>query len=345
MKVALLSDINSVKLISLKTPVPNENEILIKMTSCAICTWDQRAFSGINKVEFPFVGGHEMFGVIVKTGSNIDDNEWRAGDKVAVGLLSMCGSCHYCRIGEHGICSNHNYNKKVGGLPYAGTGGFSEYLAVSPDNLFKASNDIADEIGAFTEPLSCVIHSVEKINLEKAQNVLVIGAGTMGILHLLVLKNRGLRVIISEPDKRRRDFAHKLGADFVIDPGNDNPVERIKNLTDGRGADAVIDATALLEVAKQSIEMVAPLGTVSFYSSIYPKELIQIDPNWLHKKMVNITGSANSNSHDFQNAIDMLSEGIIDPSPLISRILPLEDIAEAFKESMKTDNYRTVLKF
>ncbi len=345
MKVALLSDINKIEIVSLKRPVPRGNEILIKLKACAICTWDQRAFSGINKVEFPFVGGHEMFGVIEQIGSNIDGKEWRIGDKVAIGLLSMCGNCHYCRIGEHGICSNHNYNKKVGGLPYAGTGGFSEYLAVSPGNLFKASNHIDDAIGAFTEPLSCVIHSIEKINLEKAENVLIIGAGTMGILHLLILQKKGLRVVVSEPDKRRRDFAEALGADFVIDPGNDNPVEKIKDLTDGRGADAVIDATALLEVAKQSIEMAAPLGTVSFYSSIYPKEPIQIDPNWLHKKMVNITGSANSNSHDFQIAINMLSEGIIDPSPLVSKIFPFDEIEEAFKESMGTDNYRTVLKF
>lgn len=286
-----------------------------------------------------------MFAEIEEVGSGIDRAQWDVGEKAAVGLLSMCGHCHYCEIGEEGICSNHDYNKIVGGLPYPGTGGFSEYLVVEPHNLFKASKTLKNEKGAFAEPLSCVIHSVNKIDLSKAQNALVIGAGTMGILHLLLLKAKGLSVFISEPNERRRSFAVKLGADEVIDPVNEDPVRKIKDLTDGRGADVVFNATAVLDVAKQAIEMVAPLGTVSFYSSIYPKELIEIDPNWLHKKMVSITGSANSNARDFQNAIDMISDGLVDPSPLISNVIPFENIRDAYTASMMPDNYRTILKF
>jgi threonine dehydrogenase-like Zn-dependent dehydrogenase len=173
----------------------------------------------------------------------------------------------------------------------------------------------------------------------------IIGAGTMGLLHLLMLRDRVETIIISEPSAERREFAARLGADAVIDPGAVDSVAVVKELTNGRGADIVIDATAVLSIAHDVLGMVAPMGTVIYYSSIYPKEQILIDPNQIHKSMAAITGSANSNTHDFNRAVELLSNRTIDPRSLVSAVYPFESIQEAFTESLRSDNYRTVLTF
>lgn len=259
--------------------------------------------------------------------------------------MSSCGDCYYCNGGQEGVCENFDYNRKVGGLPFAGTGGFCEYLVVKERNLFHFSESVDPMIGVFAEPLSCVHHSIERISTQDPKTAVIIGAGTMGLLHLLMLRDRVERIIISEPSAERRAFALKLGVDAVIDPSTTDSVAVVQEMTEGRGADIVIDATAVLSIASDVLDMVAPMGTVIYYSSIYPKEQILFDPNRVHKTMAVITGSANSNSHDFTRAVELLSTKRIDPEPLVSAVYPFESIQEAFTVSLKPDNYRTVVTF
>jgi L-iditol 2-dehydrogenase len=343
MKAALFTGIEQIAFRTLPIPEPAEDEVLVKMRSCAICTWDQRAYLGINKIDYPFVGGHEVFATVVKVGSAVSDAS--CGDEVALGLMSSCGDCYYCNRGQEGVCENFDYNRRVGGLPFAGTGGFCEYLVVKERSLFHFSESVDPTIGVFAEPLSCVNHSIERIGSEDRHSAVIIGAGTMGLLHLLMLRDRVETIIISEPSAERREFAARLGADAVIDPGAVDSVAVVKELTNGRGADIVIDATAVLSIAHDVLGMVAPMGTVIYYSSIYPKEQILIDPNQIHKSMAAITGSANSNTHDFNRAVELLSNRTIDPRSLVSAVYPFESIQEAFTESLRSDNYRTVLTF
>jgi len=345
MRIAVLEEKEKCRLREKPVPSISKEEILVKVEACAICTFDQRVYTGVKKVNLPFVGGHEIFGTVVEIGSAVNTDHWNRDDKVAVGLMSSCGDCYYCDSGEEGLCQNFSYNKVVGGLPYSGTGGFSSYLAVSPQTLFKTSHDLTKEVGVFTEPLSCVIHSVNKAAMTIGEEAIVIGAGTMGILHLLVLKNSGMIVTVSEPDEKRRKTALDFGADYVIDPANENVEELVKERTGGRGMDAVFSAIASLDVTQKIITLAGPNGRVILYSSVFPNDKIWIDPNWIHKTMVTITGSANSNRRDFLLAAKMLSNGTIDPSPLVSEVYPLEKINEAMKESIKLGNYRTIITF
>lgn len=345
MRTAVFRKKGSVELTEIERPRIRGDQVLIKMETCAICTWDQRVYTGLNVVNYPFVGGHEMFATVEQIGDEVNTEKLKVGDSVAVGLLATCGSCHYCNMGQHNLCSNFDYNKKVGGLPYSGTGGFSEYLAVSPKYLFKAHAGLKKELGAFTEPLSCVNRSVEYAGLTTTQTAVVIGAGTMGILHLLLLKSKGIEVIVSEPDESKRRMASKLGAMDVINPLKEDPIKRLQDFTDNRGAEGVFITSASPEAAEQVVRMAAPLGTVVIYSSIYPKDMIRLDPNWVHKTMVKITGSANSNQQDFEKSIKMLSNGLIDPSPLVSFTFPFEKIDEAIRHTLDQKKYRTILTF
>lgn len=345
MKAAVFTDIGKIEVQEIKKPMPNRNEILVRLKSCAVCTWEQRVYQGVNKVEFPFIGGHEMSGVIEELGEDVDTGRWKLGERVVVGLLNACGDCHYCRTGQHGICEGFNHSSVVGGLTIRGMGGFSEYLAVSPNNLFKIVGDIPFEIASLTEPLSCVIHSIERGDISIGDDVVVVGAGIMGMFHLMLAKRKAARVIISEPDEERRRLALQLGADEVINPLQEDPVERIKALTGGRGAQVIFVTTPVSQIAEQSIKMAGRMGKVVIYSSYHPDNPVLFSPNLIHKNMVSIIGTANSNITDFEKAIKLLSYKLIDPSLFISGVYELAECEKALQEAVKPMNYRVIIKF
>lgn len=344
-KAGVFTDVGNIEILELEKPKPRGNEILVKIKTCAICTWEQRVFQGINKVKFPFIGGHETVGVIEELGEDLKDSKWKVGDKVALGLMLACGDCYYCRKGQHGSCETFNHENKLRGFPFRGMGGFCQYQLVVPENLFKLKEDLPCEVGAFAEPLSCVIHSIEMANIEIGNDVAIIGAGMMGLLHIILAKRQGARVLVFEPNEERLKLAKKLGADAVINPSIDNPVSKIKALTEGRGADVIFNTTAISKIAEQTTEMVAKLGKIIFYSSYHPDIPISISPNWLHKELVSLIGTANSNMKDFEKSCKLLSERIIDPSPFISDVVPFEDIEKALRRSIEPGTFRVIIKF
>lgn len=343
MKAAVFTDVGKVEIKEIEKPVPQKGEVLVKVKACALCTWEQRIFKGISHVSFPFIGGHEVAGEIEKIGEAVNKERWKIGQKVALRLLTSCGECYYCRIGAHNLCEMIG-KKEESGLPYPGPGGLSEYLVVSPTKLFKLANDIPFEIGALSEPLACVIHSVERANIELGDDVVIIGAGVMGLFHVMIAKIRGARVIVSEINSERQKLAKQLGADEIINPLGKDPVEEVKKLTGGRGADVVINTTPVSKVAETAVQIAGKRGRVIFYSSQHPDYPIQISPDWVHNSEIVITGSVSPGITDFYRATKLLSSKIVKPQPLISEIVPFEKIEEAFKKAIDPQNYRIVVQ-
>ena len=343
MKVAVFTGPGAIEIQTAPKPAPKPNQILMRIKACAICTWEQRVYSGIKKVEFPFVGGHEMTGVIEAIGSEIDPNCWKVGDTAAIGLMLACGSCHYCQIGEQGSCENFNHSKQLDGLPYHGMGGLSEYMLVRPEHLFKF-NHISHEHATLTEPLSCVIHSTEMAQIKFSDTVLVIGCGIMGLFHTILSVKSGASVIACDLDDSRLKLASELGAHKVINSSNIDLDKQVRKLTNGRGADVIFDTTPISAVAKDALKSAGKLGKIVFYSSFYPDIPIDISPDWLHKNLIQLIGTANSNQTDFMKSAKMLSEGIVDAKPFISEVYPLDRVKEAFESAVKGDKFRVVVQ-
>ncbi len=306
MKVAVFTDVRKVELREVARPQPRKGEVLVKVHACAICTWEQRIFSGVTHMPLPFVGGHEVAGTIEQLGEGVDPKKWRIGQKVAPRL---------------------------------------EYLILKTNCLFKLSDSLPFEQGALSEPLACVTHSVERAGIELGNDVVIIGAGIMGLLHLQLARKRGGFVIVSEPTEERRALASRLGADVVIDPTHEDPVQRVKELTGGRGADVVFDTVAVSAAADQAIQMAGPMGKVIFYSSIHPDKPISISPNMMHHTELTITGSVSPSVRDFLRSTTLLSKGMMEVTPLITDIVPLDRVQQAFEESLDPKNYRIVVKF
>src|SRR5437870_2788646 len=230
MQAGVLVGTRELELRTFQVPRPGPGQTLVRVHATALCTWEQRTYLGIQDIKTPFVGGHETAGIVAAVGERVHLS--RVGDRVTLGPVD-CGECQYCRRGHPARCE-----QRLGGISLDGAWGpwgLAEYKLVPARALFGVPPELSFEEAALAEPVSCVVHGVRALQPELGDDVVVIGAGPMGMLNLLVLKARGARVIVCELDPARREKARSLGADVVLDPSAGDIVLEIQALTAGRG--------------------------------------------------------------------------------------------------------------
>ena len=185
---------------------------------------------------------------------------------------------------------------------------------------------------------------MENGKIDLGDDVVVIGIGIMGALHIQLAKLKGARVIACELDEKRLEVAKKMGADVLINSGKVDAVEEVKRLTDGRGADVVFCTVPSSALAKQSVDMTGKLGRTVFYTSFHPDNPIEISPNKVHSSEQIITGTVNPMKKDFLIATRLLSSKLIDVCELISECVPLSKLDLAMEKALKPDTYRIVVR-
>ena len=324
----------------LAIPEPGPRQALMKVRACALCTWEQRSYTGEERF-YPLSSGHEVAGELVKVGSRaLVGGE--LGDRVVASLLFRCGCCEPCRRGLDNICENNR--KAYQGRDVVGPAGLAEYVLLEDYQAYLASDEVPFEELCLAEPLACVIRSVRRATLERGHRVVVIGAGIMGILHLMLAKQAGATVFVSETDAQRAAFALDLGADGIIDPGNDTFVEQVKELSGGCGVNVVFCAVSVAAAVEQALDVVAKGGRVHVYASIHPRGTrISIDPNLFHSKEIILTGTMSQDREDMHQAVQMISRGLIDLKPLISATFPLSELETALRAAVRQDTYRVIV--
>jgi threonine dehydrogenase-like Zn-dependent dehydrogenase len=324
----------------LPVPEPGARQALVRVRACALCTWEQRVYTG-EEHYYPLAGGHEVAGELVKLGSQVYTDA-QVGDRVMASPLTRCGYCESCRRGLDNICDNNRKPFRETDVP--GPAGLAEYILLEDYQLYKANHDAPFEEICLTEPLACVLRSVRKARVERADNVVIAGAGVMGLFHLILAKQIGSRVIISEPNAERAAFAQEVGADTVIDPIQESFVDQVKALTGGRGADVVFCAVSVAQAVEQAVEAVAKGGRVHVYASIHPRGAkISIDPNPFHSKEIVLTGTMSQDKEDVRQTVRMISQGLVDLKPFISLVLPFERLEEGLQAALRPDTYRVVI--
>lgn len=341
MKRAVIVAPKTIEFQEASVPDPKPGEVLIKVSAVGICTFEQRYYKGVQKA-YPFIGGHEICGVVEKVGSNVAQ-DLKTGDKVVVASLTRCGECYFCRRGLDHLCSNADEKIKHGAM--WGPGGFSEYMVVRGYEVYKIDDDLNPAEATVAEPLACVIRSIEKGNIRFGDTVVITGAGIMGLLHLKLAQLRGARVVVSEPDAARRKKALETGADVVVDPQNENLKEIVLTLTGGRGANAVFYTAGGTPAIEQGISLLIKGGTIVLYGSIYPVQPLNINPNDVHYDEIVITGVIRHTKESFREAAALLSQGLVNVKDLISECVPIEQINYAFERAISPDTYRVVVTF
>ena len=345
MKAIILNQPKDFSIKEIETPAIKADEVLIRIKTSGICTNDVRDFKGECNYSYPRIGGHEYCGVIEEMGADVNTSRFHKGQKVVQYIIDDCKQCYYCKHGDENICEEHPKSKifhNEKGL--SGYGGFAEFVVAKAEDLFVYSNASFEKM-AFTEPLACVVNSINRTNIQFGDDVVVIGGGTMGLLHVILAKMKGARVILSEPLQERRDKAISLGCDDVIDPLAVDAVEQVKTLTGGRGAVIVFNTTANPKVAAQSVTMTAPTGTVVMFSSVHPNEPVSVDMGAVHSFQKTITGAVSPTITSFHQAVELIDKGLVDPTVLTEAIIDYENFAEAIEMASKPDTYKVILKF
>jgi 2-desacetyl-2-hydroxyethyl bacteriochlorophyllide A dehydrogenase len=325
----------------LPIPEPGPYQVLVRVKACALCTWEQRSYTGEEQF-YPVATGHEVSGELVKLGSKVFADV-QPGDRVVASMLLRCGYCDSCRRGMDNICDNAYAPFRDRDV--VGPAGLAEYVLLEDYQLFRAGEDVPFEELCLAEPLACVIRSIHKAAVGPADNVVVVGAGIMGILHVILAKRAGARVLVSEPNGVRSAFALGMGADAIIDPTDESFVDKVKAWTAGRGADAILCAVSVGAVLEQAVEAVAKGGRVHVFASIHPRGTrISIDPNPFHSREIVLTGTMSQDKDDMRQAVEMISRGSIDLKPFISHMVPLKQLEEGLKAALRPDTYRVVVR-
>lgn len=348
MKALLLTHPNSCTISIIETPVIKDDEVLIKIKASGICTNDIRDFNGDSDYSYPRIGGHEYCGVIEKLGKDVNSKRYSIGQKVVSYIIDDCQECYYCRRREENICEKHCQSKRFyNPKGISGYGGFAEFIAAKANDVFVYTENASFEKMVYTEPLACVVNSINRANIQLGDDVLIIGGGTMGLLHLMVAKLKGANVIISEPLNERRGKALQLGASHAFDPFSHkkSPIKQIQDLTEGRGANVVFNTSANPLVAEQAVEMTAPGGICIMFSSLHPNNRVPINCDAVHSYQKTVTGVVSPSILSYHQSVLLISKKIVDPTVLTERIFDYTEFEAAMALAKSGDSFKVILKF
>ncbi len=335
MRAAVFRGAREIGVSDVARPTADPAKVLVRVTRTGICTFERRIYSGAQKhVPMPSIAGHEVAAIVEDAPS---DTGLRPGDSVAMDLVYRCGRCYYCVRGQDNQCVKlYSENLKWDGYHTIG-GGFGEYISVDPAKVFKVDPAVPHHIVALSEPLGCVIHSFSKTTVTLGDTVSVIGAGTMGSLHVVLAKLYGCKVLVSDPDEERLAFVRdRLGADVVVNPTKDDPVAAAKALSDGRGTNAVFVTAGVAAAAEQAIEMAGKYSTVVLYASTHPAAKIQLDWNRVHYNEIRIDGTESRTRNDVRTAAELLPKLKDVLEHLVSKQIPLDELPEELERGVPT---------
>jgi L-iditol 2-dehydrogenase len=307
-------------------PVPRigPGELLVKVIASGICGSDVLEWYRIKKA--PLVLGHEIAGDIEETGEGV--TKYRKGQRVFVSHHIPCDKCKYCASGHQTACHTlHTTNYDPGG--------FSEYLRVPALNVekgvFPLPGELSYDDGVFVEPLACVVRGQRIAGVRKGQTVLILGGGISGLLHLMLAKACGAaKVIVTDIDHWRLDYAKRLGADFVISAKEDVPA-RVKECNGGCLADVVIICTGAMKAFYQALESVDKGGKVQCFAAPLPGENLSIPVNDFWRNEITLMTSYGNAPRDAEEAIELIRSKRVLVRELITHKLKLDETALGFK--------------
>jgi threonine dehydrogenase-like Zn-dependent dehydrogenase len=342
MRRAVITGPRQVEVQDMPPASPAHDEVLVRVRSSALCTFEQRAFLGADTRFYPLLGGHELSGVVEVVGEAVIGLQ--PGDKAAISAMDRCGRCYACRRGMG--CENVWYKKPDGARPRgpAGPAGLATHKLAKGYQVYKLPPETDLLQAALTEPLACVLRSIKQANIRPGDAVVILGGGVMGALHVMLARGQGAHVIVSEPHAGRRQDALRLGAAHAIDPTAGDFSDQVKALTDGRGADVIVVATEAIKALEQALGALYKGGRLLVYARMAPKgATIALDPNLLHDNELILTGTISQSPEDFQQAAEMIGRQALDLRPIISATYPLEQAQQAFEAAIDMSTYRVVI--
>jgi len=322
-KVAVWYGGNNIKIEDRPKPTITDNEVLLRVRAVSICGSELHAYEGISeRRKPPLIMGHEFSGEIAEVGKQVKNFE--VGERVTVDPLTRCGICVSCTSGRGNICMN----VRLIGLHTSGA--FAEYVPVPATNLHRLPGNVSFEEGSCIEPFAVGFHSVIRTPVEVGDTVVVLGAGTIGLTNLQAARIAGAReTIVTDLVDYRLKLAKKLGADVTINSKSEDPVKKIMELTDNKGADVAIEAVGIQPTVQQAMAMIRIGGKVTIVGML--SRTMQLEMLDAVVKEMDIKGTYGYTPGDFRIALGMIANGRADVKSLITHVLPLNEVGRGFE--------------
>jgi len=331
MKVARLQKPLQMQVEELEKPAVGPLEVLVKVANCGVCGTDVDAYVGKQPrgwtITYPFRMGHELSGTLVEVGSDVPN--FKPGDRVVADGRLTCGYCYYCRRGMWSACEHQGYF----------SGGLSQYAAYPFQNLVRVPDSVSLEEAAFAEPLACVVNGQSKIDVPFGGVAVVIGDGPIGLLHAQMLCHRGAFTVMAGLLDHRLAAAQALGVNAVVNAREADVAQVVRQVSDGRGADVVVNAAGSVAVLKQAIDLAARRGHVLYFAATLEPQ-VTLDLDLIHYKELRLVGSYDSTIAQYGDALALLKAGVVQVKPLITHRLPLEQVQAGFEIARRQEGLK-----
>ncbi|MFU2134070.1 zinc-binding alcohol dehydrogenase family protein [Gallibacterium anatis] len=305
----------------LSTPTIKEDQVLLKVAAVGICGTDIHAFGGNQPFfSYPRILGHEASGIIADIGSKV--SQWKVGQRVALIPYVSCGECDACRSGRTNCC------EKISVIGVHEDGAFSEYLAAPARNILAIDDQVDDITAALIEPFAISAHAVRRAEIKAGDDVLIVGAGPIGLGAAAIAAADGANVAIADTSAERREHIKtqlKLPAFNPID-------EKVENFFNGKLPLIVIDATGNQKAMNNDVNLIRHGGRIVFVG-LFKGDFSIHDPDF-HKKETTLLGSRNATPEDFEKVQSLMAQGKLSASMMLTHTFKFDQLAEVFEEQV-----------
>lgn len=313
MKAAVVVTPGTIEIRDVPDPAPGPTDVVVRPAAVGICGTDLHIMDGEFAPAFPIVPGHEFAGEIVEVGSAVTG--YAVGDQVAVDPSLYCGHCYYCKRARGNQCENW------GAIGVTVSGGAAEFVAAPMANLFRLPTHLTTRDAALIEPLSCAVRGFDVLTRTLADNYLIYGSGTMGLMMLELAKRAGAAsVSMVDLNPERLETAKLLGCSAAASNADE--------LDAPRGWDVVVDCTGAAAAIRDGLTRVGRGGTFLQFGVAAYDARVEIEPYEIYRREITITGSM-AVLHSFDRAGQLMAAGVLDPDIFISHRFPLDAYAAA----------------
>lgn len=346
MRGAMLLGPEHIEVREVPVPRPGPGELLLKVRAATTCGTDVKVYrrgGHPRMLKVPTLFGHEMAGTVADIGENV--SRFARGDDVVVANSASCGECNACRSERENLCQDLLYLN----------GAFAQYLLVPQRfvarNTHKIPQGLAFEIAALTEPLACVLHGIEACELEKysrigSPEIIVYGAGPIGLLFVAALARQGHRVILADPNPPRLEVGQQLGAEdtVCIERGGEQHARVVAKTRRAKGAQVAVDCTGVPEVWQDALASVAAGGLVNLFGGCAPGTTIPLDTHRLHYSELTIKGVYHHRPANIRDALAMLSDDKFQSRLLLTAECGIDGVENALRQMMEKKALKVVIR-
>lgn len=324
----------------IEIPTLKQGELLVRVKAALTCGTDLKAYRQGHPVmlgeNYPVAFGHECAGIVEEVGPGV--TQFTKGMRVVSANSAPCGKCVYCEKGRPNLCDNLEFLN----------GAFAEFITIPASivrvNTYEIPETMSFQDAAITEPFACAVHAFHRLGMKADDTVVILGCGIMGLLFSAVAIHHGVNIIAVGRSEEKLDKAKKMGVQHILNVKDvSDPIAEVKKLTQGRGADFVVEAVGKTEAWEQAFQMTSKGGTVCFFGGCKKGSTFPLDTHRVHYEEVNVQGIFHHTPEYYRKALQYIEQGVLDPSILITQKISLQEVTQFFQKEAFASPFKTVV--